>query len=224
MCFSASASFTAGAVLSIIGVLSIIKVKHPSHLLFASIPLLFGIQQIAEGFLWVTLPNPEYEQIQKLFTYIFLFFAQTLWPIWVPFSILLLTPKISRKFSAKVLVSCGFVLGVFLFCFLLNFVVSAKIVEQHIVYYQDYPTSFRLIGVILYMLATIIPPFFSKIKYMWLLGTTILISYIITAIFYNHYLLSVWCFFSSVISLSIYLIIVEIGKKSKKDVLVQEEY
>jgi hypothetical protein len=223
MCFSASASFTAGAVLSIIGVATITKAKHPSHLLFASIPLLFGIQQIAEGFLWVTLPINEYEQIQNLFTYIFLFFAQTLWPIWVPFSILLLTPKISRKFSAKVLVACGFVLGVFLFCFLLNFDVSAKIVEQHIVYYQDYPPSFRVVGVILYMLATIIPPFFSKIKYMWLLGTTILISYIITAIFYNHYLLSVWCFFSSVISLSIYLIIVEIGKKSKKDVLVHAE-
>jgi hypothetical protein len=223
MCFSASASFTAGAVLSIIGVASITKAKHPSHRLFASIPLLFGIQQIAEGFLWVTLPIHEYEKIQKLFTYIFLFFAQTLWPIWVPFSILLLTPKISRKFSAKLLVACGFVLGIFLFCFLLNFDVSAKIVEQHIVYYQDYPPSFRVIGVILYMLATIIPPFFSKIKHMWLLGTTILISYIITAIFYNHYLLSVWCFFSSVISLSIYLIIVEIGKKSKKDVSVQSE-
>lgn len=223
MCFSASASFSAGAVLSIIGVASITKAKHPSHLLFASIPLLFGIQQIAEGFLWVTLPIHDYEQIQKLFTYIFLFFAQTLWPIWVPLSILLLTPKISRKFSAKVLVACGFVLGICLFYCLLNFDVSAKIVEQHIVYYQDYPPSFRFIGVILYVLATIIPPFFSKIKYMWLLGTTILISYIITAIFYNHYLLSVWCFFSSVISLSIYLIIVELGKKSRKAVLVQAE-
>lgn len=216
MCFSASASFTAGAVLTVIGVVSITKTKHPSHLLFASIPLLFGMQQIAEGFIWVTSPNPEYEQIQKLFTYVFLFFAQTLWPIWVPFSILLLTPKLSRKFSAKVLVLCGLVVGICLAFCLVNFNVSAKIVEQHIVYLQDYPKSFRIIGIILYVLATIIPPFFSKIKYMWLLGTTILISYIITAIFYDHYLLSVWCFFSSVISLSIYLIIAELGKKSAK--------
>jgi hypothetical protein len=218
MCFSASASFTAGAVLTVIGIASISKTKHPSHLLFASIPLLFGMQQIAEGFLWVTLPNPEYEQIQKLFTYIFLFFAQTLWPIWVPFSILLLTPKLSRKFSAKVLVFCGLVVGFCLAFCLVNFKVSAKIVEQHIVYLQDYPKSFRIVGIILYVLATIVPPFFSKIKYMWLLGTTILISYIITAIFYDHYLLSVWCFFSSVISLSIYLIIAELSKNQLKQV------
>ena len=215
MCFSASASFTAGAVLTIIGVVSITKTKHPSHLLFASIPLLFGMQQIAEGFLWVTLPNPEYEPIQQLFTHIFLFFAQTLWPIWVPFSILLLTPKLSRKFSAKVLVFFGLIVGVCLAFCLLNFTVSAKIVEQHIVYLQDYPPKFRITGIILYVLATIVPPFFSKIKFMWLLGTTILISYIITAIFYDHYLLSVWCFFSSVISLSIYLIIRELSKKEK---------
>jgi hypothetical protein len=33
------------------------------------------------------------------------------------------------------------------------------------------------------------------------------LSYLIAALFYDHYVLSVWCFFSSLISISIYTIL-----------------
>ena len=46
-----------------------------------------------------------------------------------------------------------------------------------------------------------------------MLGAAILISYIITAIFYEHYILSVWCFFSAILSVSVYLITLEIKGK-----------
>ena len=59
MCFSASASFGAGIVLTGIGVASIKKSDTRSKSLFASIPLIFGIQQITEGFLWLALSNPD---------------------------------------------------------------------------------------------------------------------------------------------------------------------
>jgi hypothetical protein len=65
-------------------------------------------------------------------------------------------------------------------------------------------------------MATILPPFFSPLKRMWMLGLAILISYIISAIFYEHYILSVWCFFASVISISVYAIIVKIKNESAK--------
>jgi hypothetical protein len=70
--------------------------------LFASIPLIFGVQQIAEGILWLTLPNSEYLTIQKIFTYVYLFFAQIVWPIWVPIAILLLEKEATRKNIQKV--------------------------------------------------------------------------------------------------------------------------
>ena len=78
MCFSTSASFAAGITLTVIGVASIKKVKDPSQFLFASIPFLFGVQQFAEGVLWLTIPNSELLTIKKIFTSIFLFFAQFL--------------------------------------------------------------------------------------------------------------------------------------------------
>ena len=219
MCFSASASFGAGVVLTVIGVASIKKTHHPSQLLFASIPLIFGAQQISEGILWVTLPYADYVDTQRMFTYMFLLFAQIIWPIWVPIAILLLEKSTTRKNIQKVLVGAGLLVGIYLAYCLMTFHVEAKIVEYHISYFQDYPTSFRKYGIILYAMATIAPSFFSHIRHMWMLGATILISYIITAIFYEHYILSVWCFFSSIISLSIYAIMIEISNAQKQNLV-----
>lgn len=218
MCFSASASFSAGAVLTIIGVASIKKTQHTSQLLFASIPFVFGVQQIAEGILWLTLPNPDNVNIQKIFTYIYLVFAQTIWPILVPIAILALEKDTSRKSIQKIFVGAGLIVGLYLTYCLLSYHVEAKIIGKHIKYLQAYPDSLRKYVIVLYALATIIPTFFSHIKRMWILGICILISYVVTAIFYEHYILSVWCFFSSIISLSIYAIMVAISNAQQRRV------
>jgi hypothetical protein len=215
MCFSASASFGASVVLTVIGVATLKKTHHPAQLLFASIPFIFGVQQLAEGLLWLSLPNPEYENIQKIFTYIFLFFAQILWPIWVPIAILFLEKRSTRKKLQKLLVGPVILVGVYLAYCLLTFHVEAQIVGQHIAYSQDYPYALKPYIIVLYALVTVVPTFFSYIKHMWMLGTTVFISYIITAIFYEHYILSVWCFFSSIISVSIYVIMSEIWNRAK---------
>lgn len=220
MCFSASASFGAGVVLNVIGVATIKKAHHSPQLLFASIPFIFGMQQIAEGVLWLTLSNPDYVTLQKICTYIYLFFAQMLWPMWVSLAILILEKKETRKNIQKVFVAAGLIVGVYMAYCLLTFHVEANIVGYHIKYFQDFPPSLRKYSITLYGLATIAPPFFSHIRRMWMLGTTVLISYIVTAIFYEHYILSVWCFFSSIISLSIYAIMVEISKTEQQKLVV----
>ncbi len=211
MCFSSNASFGAGVVLSVIGVASIRKVQKPRQLLFASIPLIFAVQQVAEGVLWVTLPNPDDITTQKSSTYIFLFFAQILWPLWVPVAILLLEKNDTRKKVQKILIGAGVLVGFYLAYCLMSYHVQAKIIGYHIAYIQDYPASLRVYVIGLYALATVAPPFFSHIKRMWILGAAILIAYLITAVFYEHYILSVWCFFSSIISISVYAIMVEIS-------------
>ena len=212
MCFSATASFSAGVVLTAIGVAPIKKVQHPSQIMFAAIPLIFAVQQIAEGILWLALPNPAYLRTQVTFTYIFLFFAQVVWPLWVPVAILLLEKEDLRKRVQRYLVAAGVIVGLYLAWCLATFPVQANIVGYHVAYTLNFPSSLRNYGVVLYVLATIIPPFFSPIKRMWMLGVAIAISYIITAIFYEQYILSVWCFFASIISISVYVIMREIKK------------
>ena len=206
MCFSVEASFGAGIVLSVIGVASIKKVEAPSQIAFASIPLIFSVQQITEGFLWLALSNPVYASLQQATTYIFLFLAQIVWPVWVPLAILLVEKNDKRKTIQKLLVAIGVLLSFYLAYCLLSYNVKAKVIGYHISYEQDYPVGLSLYCGVFYLIATIAPPFFSTIKRMWLLGVAILISYIITIAFYQNYFVSVWCFFASVISISVFVI------------------
>ena len=207
MCFSATASFGAGIVLSVIGTLSIRKVKSPNQILFASIPFVFAIQQFSEGILWVSLPNPKYESLQTISMYTFLVFAQILWPLWVPISIYILKKDEKWKRLLQVCIVLGAITSIYLFYALLSFPVVAKIVEHHIVYVQDYPFSTHYYIATFYVLATIAPTFLSSVKRMWGLGILITISSIIAAFFYENYLVSIWCFFASIISSSVYLIV-----------------
>jgi hypothetical protein len=128
---------------------------------------------------------------------------------------LLLEKEATRKKIQRSFVLCGLVAGVYLGYCLFSFNVEAKIIGRHIDYLQNYPENTAILSIVLYGLATIVPPFFSQVKRMWLLGVTVLISYSITYIFFNQYVLSVWCFFASIISLSIYAILIEISKTEK---------
>ena len=216
MCFSANASFVAGIVLTSIGIGAIRKTQHPSQILFASIPLIFAVQQITEGFLWLTLPNPSWFESQRVLTYIFLLFAQIIWPIWVPIAILFLEKENTRKNIQRILVGLGTLVSIYLTYCLFLFHIQARIIGYHIAYEQNYPPIFKYAAGILYVISTIIPPFFSHIRKMWLLGLTIFFSYLITTIFYDNYLVSVWCFFASIISISVYIIMMEIRIKRAK--------
>jgi hypothetical protein len=206
MCFSAGASFGAGLVLTGIGVASIRKVKQTSQLAFASIPLIFAIQQFSEGFLWLSFTNPFFSAWQGPTSCLFIVFAQMVWPLWVPLSILLLDEKAKRKPFEKILVILGSIIAVYMGYSLISNPLQVKIEGRHMVYLQPYLEDIRLYGAILYMVVTIVPPFVSAIRRMWTLGTAVLVSYIVTAVFYTDYVISVWCFFASVISISVYAV------------------
>lgn len=87
MCFSAPASFLASVVLCAAGVATCRLARNKRQLLLAAIPLLFGIQQAAEGFVWLSFSYPALEPWRFFFAYLFLFFAFILWPIWVPLAV-----------------------------------------------------------------------------------------------------------------------------------------
>jgi len=207
MCFSAEASFIAGSVLTVIGVATIKKTNQKRQLWFASIPLVFGVQQIAEGILWLTLPDPDQIIAQRVATYLFIFFAQIIWPFIVPFGVLMLDKKSDRKLIQKILAGVGILVSGALTYFLIFFNMEASILGHHIAYKNDYPTTIYKYGAILYALATILSLFFSNVKRMWLLGVFIATSYAITLFFYENHVLSVWCFFSSLISVYIYILV-----------------
>ena len=206
MCFSAGASFGAGIVLSVIGVSSVQKIQIPSQFYFASMPFIFAIQQFSEGFLWLALSDPAYAPLELISTYVFLFCTQIVWPFWIPFAILMLETEPKNIIIQKVLVAMGTIVSIYLAYSLISYHVQANIIGHHISYTQDYPTIFGRYSELLFVFATILPPYFSSVKKMWILGVAIFISYIITLILYTDYLVSVWCFFASIISVIILIL------------------
>jgi hypothetical protein len=207
MCFSPEASFIGGIVISSIGVATIKKVHNPKQIVFASIPFIFGIQQITEGFLWLALQNPNYGYFQKGSTYIFLGFAEVLWPIVTPLSVLLMEENKLRKRYLSVLLGLGVALSSYYAFCLISFHVRPQILNLHIHYYTDFPKSIAMMVVFVYMIVTIMPFFVSSIKKMNLFGSCVFMSALVTAIFFTQYLTSVWCFFAALISGIIYWIL-----------------
>lgn len=207
MCFSTTASFGAGIILSAISIATIKKVEKPEQIYFATIPILFCVQQFAEGFIWYFLRNSMYYPLQELATYIFLFLAQVVWPLLIPFSLLMLEKEEKRKIILKILLGIGMLVSFYLTYCLISYDVEAKIIGAHISYLQNYPIRFGNYGDLLYIIATIGPTLFSSIRRMWILGVIIFISYLITALFYTDYIISVWCFFASIISIGVYFFI-----------------
>ena len=206
MCFSATASFGASAVLGVVGVATLTKVQTRSHVPFAAIPLLFGIQQASEGMLWVMLGDSAYISYQHIPTFIFLLFAQVVWPVWVPFSIMLVEKDQKRKRLLKSLTIIGAAVSAYLAYCLIVYDVHAEIAGHHIHYFLDFHLAMVWFGGIAYFIPTVLPPFVSSERRMRLLGVTILISYIFTTLFYREYLLSIWCFFAAVLSGIVFLI------------------
>ena len=201
MCFSASASFGAGVVLAAVGIIAIKKTTSASQLAFAFIPFVFCFQQISEGFLWLALTNSDYAPLKKISTGIFLFFAQVAWPLLLPFAILKMDKKYRRKKIQIIWVVLGIILSITLAYCLFTYPVEPTITGLHISYNKIYPDAINRYCGFGYIIATVTPAFFSGTKKMWTLGMAILISYIITAFLYEDYIVSVWCFFASFISI-----------------------
>lgn len=209
MCFSAGASFVGGVIISAIGVVTIRKVHKPSQILFSSIPLFFGIQQITEGLLWLTLPLVDYEELRHVSTYLFLVLAQVIWPVMIPLSVLFMEDSQKKKKYLITLLFVGTALSFYYAFCLFSFNVYPQIQGFHIFYENDFPKSsvFTIVSFIFYLIATITPLFVSSIKRTHLLGILMTFSCLVTGIFFTQYLLSVWCFFAALISGVIYWIL-----------------
>jgi hypothetical protein len=213
MCFSAEASFTGGVIISAIGVITIRKVHNPSQIIFASIPLFFGFQQITEGILWLTIPVTEYAAMQKVATYIFQIMALVIWPLMIPLSVLYMEKSEKRKKILFVLMIAGAMISIYYSYCLLAFSISPQIKGFHIQYDNGFPKSLALIVSLIYIIVTITPLFVSSIKRTHLLGILMTLSCLVTAIFFTQYLTSVWCFFAALISGVIFWILSDSRKK-----------
>jgi hypothetical protein len=212
MCFSAEASFGAGIILTGIGIASLIKARSAPQRVLACMPLFFAFQQFNEGILWLSLSHAAYAAWQQMSMYTFLVFAQVIWPLFVPFSVLLLEKKPVRKRILRVLLVTGTLIAAYLLYCLITYPVHATAAHHHIRYELSFPHAHKWYVDIFYFLATVGSLFVSGIKGLRLIGIAILLAYLIARIFYQQQVVSVWCYFAAIISVAVLAVIIRLRK------------
>lgn len=209
MCFSASASFGAGAALLVAGFITVRKTKNSELLPFAAIPFIFGIQQFMEGILWLALSDPDYAHFHSSATYSFLFFAQVVWPAWVPYAFWRMEEQRGRKRLLFILTLLGFLVGCYLLYCLWNYAVDARILGRHIRYDLNFQHNEVRYSGVFYFLPTVLPALISSRPNMIWFGLLVLASFVVSKLFFGEHVISVWCYFAALISLLIYFLVKE---------------
>jgi len=197
VCFSATASFSAGAVLLALGALTLKSVSRPRELPFAAIPLLFAIQQLSEGVIWLTF-RYEAPQLNAVMTHVYSFFSHVLWPAYVPVAVLLMEPSARRRKALFVFVAAGIAVGAYLLYVLVTFPVVSRPIGRHIEY--DSPHFFAAAAMTLYLISTTLSPFLSSYRMVKVFGVLALSSFAAAYFFYSTWFISVWCFFAALLS------------------------
>ncbi|MBI1322380.1 hypothetical protein GC170_04215 [bacterium] len=208
MCFSADASFGAAACLFPMGLYSLrqaIRIR-PSFVPFALTPIAFGLQQLAEAFVWRGLISSPPRSVAGPAA-VFLFFAIAWWPFWFPLCAAFAAPTPQRRLP--------FVLFTILstFWFVRGYLpahddpgqyLTATVVRHSIRYpYTDQillGQGNRLAITSLYMFFTACPLMLLSPRVF--LGPVLLAigSAILSTIMVVYAFTSVWCFFAAMLS------------------------
>jgi hypothetical protein len=202
MCFSATASFTAGTVLIVFGAITVRRVRRPAELPFALIPALFGIQQLIEGALWTTFSGQE-AHLNSVLTHLYSLFSHVLWPFYIPIAILLLEPVQWRRRLISGVAVAGGAAALFLLYFLVMEPTVSRVVGQHIDYVS--PHFYTATVLPFYVLATCASSLLSSHPAVRWFGVATTISLIVAAAIYTAWFISVWCFFAAAISVIVLL-------------------
>lgn len=200
MCFSATASFIAGGALSSAGGVALHRAKKPSRRPIAAVPLFFGIQQLIEGVLWLSLHQPRF---QASATLAFLLMSHVFWPTFLPYAVWKEETGPRRRKVLAWFVWFGVAVSLYLLYYILKGPVSSTIMGHGIAYEVTLPNLAVIPGA--YLLATCGACLASSHKFIRVFGLTLVASLVIAWWYYNHAFASVWCFFAAILSFIIFV-------------------
>lgn len=202
MCFSAGASFTAAVVLSLVGIMTLREVRQRAWYGIALVPVLFAIQQAAEGMVWIT------QGMQPWWVYLYLIFVLLVWPMWIPWSLWLIE---RNKKHARLLKGC-LCIGVFAAAAFIYELVShgatAEIIEHHVRYYFTLPFYHSVfVSYLLYAVPVVGSFFVASNRIFRIYGALLFFAAGLTVLVWEFWFTSLWCFFGAVISIGALLIV-----------------
>lgn len=196
---------TAATGLSALGIVTLTKVRAKEEIPFGMIPLLFGLQQGVEGAVWLSIQGGNV-LLNSIASHTFVLFAYVLWPVFIPIAVVLLEHVPWRRKVLYILGLCGAGLGIYFLYSLTQFPVTGHVANNCIAY--STPHFDTIAVVILYVAATCLSLLISSHRTVKWFGVAATLSLLITYLFYDFALVSVWCFFAAILSCIVYFFFV----------------
>ena len=152
MCFSAPADLIGGAVVGVLGVDALRHVDQPRQRLLGALPLLFGLHQVVEAFVWWGLQGHVPWTLGRTAVWIYLVFAFAVLPVYVPLAMLAIEPTRTRQRMTVPFAAIGAGVTIAFSVALVNGPVTARLARHHISYSTHLRASTFV--AVLYVIAT----------------------------------------------------------------------
>jgi len=205
MCFSAAASFSAGAVCAGVGSMAVRRASKPD-LMLAFIPVIFALHQTLEGVVWAT----HGEGWGRYAGYAFAIVAFCLWPIYVPVAAWMSESDPRRRKLILFFIALGGVM-VALGAQALYSGLTIDFATHQIRYLpiMRYPLAFDYV----YASCAAAPFLLHRNVYLKVFGCSILVFFVVSIFFFNPARYSVWCFFAALGSAVVYRFVASSGAR-----------
>ncbi|WP_299365418.1 DUF6629 family protein [uncultured Paracoccus sp.] len=205
MCF-ATASFGAGVVLIPLGGVALARAGKTDrrYLTLAAFPVLFGVQQIFEGFVWQSLDGPV-PPASRAAAMVLLLFAYLLWLVLTPLAVILVEERtwLRRVFLGITIFGGAYGLSLFAPLVVNPDWLAVETARGSILY------DTRLIydGVVSKMVLRVtyagvicLPLLLSTAPGVRLFGVLVTLSVLLAFLFATYAFTSIWCYLAAVVS------------------------
>ncbi len=221
MCFSATASFSAAALLVPAGIYCAKKAASLAkpYWVIGLLPLLFGVQQALEGLVWLALESGSPQRIH-VSALGYMAFSHLFWLFWIPIASYVLESPGLKKTVFLSLAVFGALYGASMYMPLLVQAhwLTVELVQQSISYEAKliYDGFLPRIAVrALYAVIVLGALLFSSDRYIRTFGILIAISVAVATVFFGYAFISVWCYFAAALSLYIFYLMLRITREQK---------
>ena len=214
-------NFALAGVIGIVGILTLKKVSVPNEVVFASLPLLFGLHQLTEGFVWLGVEGEIAHRALQMAETVFIYYAQGVLPFLIPLAIWLVEKNGFKRQLLAILTLLGFGLMLYTLYGLATVPSNVKVIHNTLYYSNPWTANFY--DAAIYVLTTCGALMLSSSISIQLFGFLNLIGLSLIALLLPYGFTSVWCLYAAAISGLLYFYFVERRIRFLRELKVERE-
>jgi hypothetical protein len=199
VCFAPEADAAIGGIIIIVGSDALRHVREPKQLALASLPLLFGLHQLTEAFVWWGLQGNVAPSIERLAVWTYLLFAFSALPVLAPIAVGLVEQSVTHRRAIAAFGVLGVAVAVVLTIAIFRGPINAVIDGRHVAYHVEaLDDGGRWTA--LYVVATCGALLACSSRDIAALGALSLVAVPVLAWLTLSGFVSLWCFYAAIVS------------------------